>query len=154
MLTLMKAPQSLMSWLSYSHLPENSQDRRLTDFIRKCFASACDIYTRCAANADTISFCYDAVQAQLIEQLVGAVSKIPSDSRGAHALVWVCFVAGAASTDQGQRKFFVHRMEQIYTQTQFRNIPIAIQSLENIWARGNGERWTICLPRLSNVLAM
>jgi hypothetical protein len=154
LLTTMRASESLMSWLSYPHLPENSEDRRLADLIRQCFLSACDIYMGTAANVNAVSTFPDSIQSHLIQRLIDKVSKILPDARGAHALVWVCFVAGAASTDQSQREFLVHRMEHIYTRTQFRNIPTAIQSLRNIWARAYGERWTVCLPRLSSVLAM
>lgn len=153
-LTMMKASESLMSFLSFTRLPEDSEDRRVADLIRQCFLSACNIYTRCAANADTVSRFHDTIQAQSIHQLIGVISQILPNARGAHALVWVCFVAGAASTDQSQRDFFVHRMEQVYARTRFRNIPGAIQSLKNIWARRHGERWTMCLPQLSHVLVM
>jgi hypothetical protein len=153
-LTMMKASESLMSFLSYSHLPKGSEDRRTADLIRQCFVSACNIYTRCAANADAISNFHNTIQAQSIQQLISVIMQISPNARGAHALVWVCFVAGAASTDESQRDFFVHRMEQVYARTHFRNIPTAIQSLQNIWARGHGERWTVCLPQLSNVLVM
>lgn len=154
MLTTMRASESLMEWLSYTHLQENSEDRRLADLIRRCFVSACDIYMRCAANVDTIPSFHDTIQAHMVQQLIGMMSKILPDARGSHALVWVCFVAGAASTDRSQRDFFVHRMESIYARTQFRNIPTAIQGLQNVWARGYGKRWTVCVPQLSNVLVM
>lgn len=153
-LTMMKASESLMGFMSYSHLPKASEDRRLADLIRQCFVSACNIYTRCAANADTHSNFHNAIQAQTIQQLIGTILQIPPGTRGAHALVWVCFVAGAASTDQDQRDFFVHRMEQVYAQTQFRNIPAAIESLRAIWAQGCGKRFTVTLSQLSNVLVM
>ncbi|EUC40020.1 hypothetical protein COCMIDRAFT_10017 [Bipolaris oryzae ATCC 44560] len=153
-LTMMKASESLMSFLSFFHLPEDSEDRRIVDLIRQCFVSACNIYTRCAAGADAVSRFHNTIQEESIHQLIGVISQISPNDRGAHALVWVCFIAGAASTDQSQRDFFVHRMEQVYARTRFRNIPIAIQSLENIWARRSGERWTVCLPQLSNVLVM
>lgn len=153
-LTLMKASKSLMSFLSFSHLPEDSEDRRIAVLIRQCFVSACNIYTRCAANADAVSRFHDTIQAQSIHQLIGVISQVSPNDRGAHALVWVCFIAGAASTDQSQREFVVNRMEQVYARTRFRNIPTAIQSLKNIWARRPGERWTVCLPQLSNVLVM
>lgn len=153
-LTMMKASESLMGFLSYPHLPKDSEDWRIAALIRQCFVSACNIYTRCAANADVTSNFHDSIQAQSIQQLIDVILQISPSDRGAHALVWVCFVAGAASTDQSQRDFFVHRMEQVYARTQFRNIPTAIQSLRNIWARGDGERWTLCLPQLSSVLVM
>ncbi|EUC27996.1 hypothetical protein COCCADRAFT_110278 [Bipolaris zeicola 26-R-13] len=153
-LTMMKASESLMSFLSFSHLPEDSEDRRIADLILQCFVSACNIYTRCAVDAHAVSRFHDTIQEESIHQLIGLISQVSPNDRGAHALVWVCFVAGAASTDQSQRDFFVHRMEQVYARTRFRNIPTAIQSLKNIWARRPGERWTVCLPQLSNVLVM
>jgi hypothetical protein len=156
-LTMMKASESLMGFLSYPHLPEDCEDRRIAEVIRQCFISACNIYTRCAASADGASglgMAHNSIQQHSIEQIIGLISQISPSARGAHALVWVCFVAGAASTDKNQREFFVHRMEQVYGCTQFRNIPTAVQSLRNIWSRGDGKRWTVCLPQLSNVLVM
>ena len=156
-LTLMKASESLMGFLSYSHLPEHCEDRRTAELIRHCFVSACNIYIQCAASADGalgLGMAHDSIQQNSIEQLIGLVEQISPTARGAHALVWVCFVAGAASTDLAQRELFVHRMEQVYARTQFRNIPTAVQSLRNIWLRGDGKRWTVCLPQLSNVLVM
>ena len=47
-LTMMKASESLMSFLSFSHLPEDSKDRRIADLIRQCFVSACNIYQMCS----------------------------------------------------------------------------------------------------------
>jgi hypothetical protein len=156
-LTMKKASEFLMGFLSYPYLPEDCEDRRIAELIRQCFVSACNIYTRCAVSADDASglgMALDSIQQHSIEQLIDLISQISPSARGAHALVWVYFVAGAASTDQSQREFFVHRMEQVYGRTQFRNIPTAVQSLRNIWSRGNGKRWTVCLPQLSNVLVM
>ncbi|KAJ4984183.1 hypothetical protein SVAN01_10354 [Stagonosporopsis vannaccii] len=153
-LTMMKASDSLMGFLTYSHVPEGCEDRRLADLIRQCFVSACNIYIRCAATADTQSNFHDAIQAQAIKHLIGTMLQIPPGTRGAHALVWVCFVAGAASTDQDQRDFFVHRMEQVYAQTHFRNIPTAIESLRTIWSQGCDKRWTVRVSQFSDVLVM
>lgn len=150
----MKASDSLMGFLSDSHLPKDCEDRCTADLIRQGFTLACNIYIRCAASADTVSRFHETIQAQSIHQLIGIVSQVPPSARGAHALVWVCFVAGAASSDQAQRDFFVDRLEQVYERTQFRNIPAAIESLKNIWARGHGTRFTMCIPKLSNVLVM
>lgn len=150
----MEASETLMGFLSYPHLPEASEDRRTADMLRQCFVAACSIYSRCAQNFDAMSNSHDAVQAHAIQQLIRVVQKITPHARGAHALVWVCFIAGAASADQSQRRFFVHRMTQVYARTRFRNILVAIQSLEKIWARGRGDRWTACLPQLSDGLVM
>ena len=151
----MKAPESLMGFLSDSHLlPRDCEARRTADLIRQSFTLACNIYIRCAASADTVSRFHDTIQAQSIHQLIGIISQVPPSARGAHALVWVCFVAGAASSDQVQRDYFVERMEQVYERTRFRNIPAAIESLKTIWAQGHGTRFTMCISKLSNVLVM
>lgn len=146
-----------MGFLSYSHLPEDCEDRRIAALIQKCFVSACSIYTRCATNANiavAFGISHDAIQEKAIEHLIEILSGISVGTRGAHALVWVYFVAGAASTNQDQRLFFVQRMEQVYSLTHFQNIPIAIESLEKIWSRKDKKRWTVCLPQLSKVLVM
>ena len=153
----MKASDSLTDIFAYSHLPDNSEDRRIVELIRQCFVSACAMYTRCATGANTISsfdFSHNLIQERAIEQLIEIMLQISPSARGAHALVWVCFVAGAETMDEAYRAFFVERMNQIYAHTQFRNIPTAIQGLEKIWSRKNGKRWTLCLPQLSNVLVM
>ena len=80
--------------------------------------------------------------------------QIDSDARGAHALVWVCFIAGAETSDQQQREFFVARMNETYERTRFRNIPAAVESLQRIWMRKSGQKWTSCLPELTQVLVM
>jgi hypothetical protein len=82
------------------------------------------------------------------------ISKISPHDPGAHALVWPCFVAGAEASEARQRAFFVDYMNSIYARTQFRNIPLAVQSLENIWASKRGTRWTYFLPEISKILVM
>ena len=152
-LTIMKASDLLTRFLWVPHLPEDSEDRILADRTRQCFISACDIYIRRATNPK-----YDAttelLQKHAIARLVGLLQNIPTSFRGSHALVWACFIAGADTTDEAQRAFFIHRMWSTYERTGFRNIPLSIKSLENIWSRKNDERWTLCLPQLSNVLVM
>jgi hypothetical protein len=66
----------------------------------------------------------------------------------------VCFIAGAETNDQKQRDFFVDRMNEVYQRTRFRNIPAAVQSLRRIWMRKSGQKWTSCLPELTQVLVM
>ncbi|SMR64417.1 unnamed protein product [Zymoseptoria tritici ST99CH_3D1] len=153
-LTLQKASESLTGWLSYPHIPEESEDWRLTESIRQCFLLACDIYKQCAECPEENPNLDESLQARSIQQLIDVVSQITPAARGAHALVWVCFIAGAASIDPTHRTYLVHRMEQVYARTHFGNIPGSIQSVQNIWAREEGERWTVCVPRVANVLVM
>ncbi|OAL02602.1 hypothetical protein IQ06DRAFT_367123 [Phaeosphaeriaceae sp. SRC1lsM3a] len=146
------------NWLTADNFPIGSENHRIVDKIRLCFASACDIYLRRAtcdnANAPLSTMPhYDEIQTSAIQHLIEHVSQISPGTPGAHALVWPCFVAGAEATDPGQRTFLVNYMDSIYGRTKFRNIPAAIQSLERLWA-SKGRRWTQCLPEISQVLVM
>ena len=154
---MMKASEHLMSFLSYPNLAKDSDDRRIADLVQQCFVFACDIYTRCATTTEansSLNVVHNSIREHSIEQLIDKISKISHNARGAHALVWVCFVAGASSTSQTQKAFLVERMNQVYERTKFRNIPKAICSLEKIWSREDENRWTQSLPELSNVLVM
>ncbi|KAL1855227.1 hypothetical protein Daus18300_011228 [Diaporthe australafricana] len=133
-------------WLSCERLPEDSQDRRNVILIRQCFAEACNIYLGRATT--------DHEQEMAIQRLRQLLLQIDGNARGAHALVWVCFIAGAETSDPQQREFFVARMNETYQQTGFRNIPAAVQSLHRIWERKTGRKWTSCLPELTRVLVM
>jgi hypothetical protein len=151
-LTIMKASGLLNRFLWVPHLPEDSEDRILADRTRQCFISACDIYIRRATNP-TPDATTDLLQKHAIERLIGLLHEIPTTFRGSHALVWACFIAGADTTDEAQRAYFIRRMWSTYERTGFRNIPLSIKSLENMWSRKTDERWTLCLPKL-NVLVM
>lgn len=146
-------------WLPYERFPPGSDDHRIMDTVRQCFASASMIYIQRAMHEDktiTNPLFVPAKPAELpaIQELVDCLSCIPPTSTGAHALVWVCFVAGAETCDPVQRQFFADYMLGIYSRTKFANIPAAVESLQRIWARTNKKRWTQCLSELSNVLVM
>jgi hypothetical protein len=128
--------------------------RHTIDEVRHCFDAACTIYIRRATTCTLPSPHYYDAQASTIRDLISRLLHIPPDMHGGHALVWPCFVAGAEASDPDQRAFFVEYMNSIYARTQFRNIPIAVQSLENLWREKGGKRWTQCLPEVSNVLVM
>lgn len=162
-LTIKKAFDWMLDWFSFSDLPADCEDRQVTDMIRQCFASACAIYVRCASRGSSSSSHYtasfpranlDPIHGSNIERIIELMSRISPGARGAHALVWVCFIAGADTNDPVQRVFFLNYLNEIYARTQFHNIPAAVRSLENIWARNRGERWTQSLPQLSKVLVM
>ena len=158
MLALQKYPQR-EDWLTCEQFPEGSEEQHILDETCLCFAAACDIFLRRATSEDAgfsgLAPLYpDVVVNFNINNLLERISLIPPCSPGAHALVWPCFVAGAETADPGQRAFFADYMNSIYARTKFRNIPTAVRSLERIWARKGGKRWTQCLPELSNVLVM
>lgn len=97
---------------------------------------------------------YNDMQTSTIRNLIRRLLDIPPHTHGAHALVWPCFLAGAEASDPHQRAFFVDYMNSIYARTKFRNIPLAVKGLENIWTGKGDKRWTQCLPELSHVLVM
>ncbi|KAL6708162.1 hypothetical protein ACN47E_003346 [Coniothyrium glycines] len=159
LLAIRESFQSWTSFLSYEALPADSTERRVMETVRQCFASACAIYIRRASSKDFITrpgslLGDDPVQQSTVHLLIDRLSNIPPQAPGAHALVWVCFIGAAESNDPIQRQFFVDYMHGIYAKTRFENIPIAVQSLQNIWANKGKKRWTQCLSELSQVLVM
>ncbi|KAF2026650.1 hypothetical protein EK21DRAFT_73618 [Setomelanomma holmii] len=151
--------QSWQDWLTCEQFPADSENHRIIDKIRLCFAAACTIYIRRATTEDVDSLPakrsqYDALQTSTIQDLIGRLSSIPPHTHGAHALVWPCFIAGAEASDLDQRAFFVNYMENIYTRTKFRNVPMAVQSLKTLWVCKGDKRWTQCLTEFPRVLVM
>ncbi|KAF2847288.1 hypothetical protein T440DRAFT_471187 [Plenodomus tracheiphilus IPT5] len=157
-LAIMESYQSMIGWLSPAceEFPVDSDDGRTMQTIKQCFASASAIYIhRATTDLHTSTTNNDDTSQQpIIQSLIARLSLISPTSPGAHALVWVCFVAGAETSDPSQRQFFVDYMLAIYERTKFRNIPLGVAGLERIWARRGGKRWTQCLAELSNVLVM
>lgn len=146
-------------WLTFEQFPEGSENHRVIDKTRMCYAAACDIYMRRATSGDAdittpTLFQHHSVENTTTHDLMAQLSQISPDAPGAHALVWPCFVGGAESADPDERAFFVKYMNSIYARTKFRNIPVAVKSLKNLWASKGERRWTQCLPEHSNVLVM
>jgi hypothetical protein len=158
-LAIKRTFESWQDWLIYEQYPVGSEHHRIVNQIRLCFAAACTIYIRRATSQDVGSSSHALsrngdLQTSNIQDLMGRISHIPPHTPGAHALVWPCFVAGAEASDPDQRAFFVNYMTSIYARTKFRNIPMAVQSLENLWLSKGQRRWTQCLSEFSNVLVM
>lgn len=93
-------------------------------------------------------------QPLLLEDLRHIVSQVHPDEPGSHALVWVCFIAAADSTDPEQRQYFMDRMNRIFAKTRFENIRTAVRSLPGIWRQQDSGRWTKDLIRLAPTLVM
>lgn len=96
----------------------------------------------------------DQDQWKLLEDLKQLVSQIEPDQMGSHALVWVCFIAAADSTDPEHRKFFVDRMNKVFAKTKFQNIAAGMQSLPAIWSQRGSMRWTQNLTQIAQSLVM
>ncbi|KAJ5280540.1 hypothetical protein N7478_005912 [Penicillium angulare] len=139
-------PENYLDW-TYYDLPLDSEYNHLLNISRTAFIKASQIYLgRVGSDLD---------QWGHLESLKDLVTQIGPEQLGSHALVWVCFIAAADSTDPEHRDFFVDRMNKIYVQTKFQNIAAGMQALPGIWSqRGSGGRWTSNLRQLAPTLIM
>lgn len=114
-----------LDWLTYTSLPPDSAHAALISITRQAFLQAFRLNTS-----------HDLHSPLLLVHLQHLVQQIDPDAPVAHALVWVCFLGAAApGADAAQRAFFTARMSAVHAKTGFGNIPAAIRSLEEIWAR-------------------
>ena len=134
-----------LDWASYD-LPPDSEYNRIVSLSKSAFMKASQIYI----NRATLN----EGQPLLLEDLRHIVSQVHPDEPGSHALVWVCFIAAADSTDAEHRRFFTQRMNCVFAKTRFRNILAAVELLPAIWAQQGEGRWTEELIRLSPSLIM
>lgn len=146
-------------WLTYEQFPEGSESYEIILKIRQCYSAACDIYIQRATSGNkdlpsSTPYRYDINKRATTCDLIELLSQIPPNTLGAHALVWPCFLGGAEAKDPQQRAIFIDYMNSIYNRTKFRNIPVAVQSLQRLWASREDKRWTQCLTEHSKVLVM
>ncbi|RMZ75986.1 hypothetical protein DV738_g5174, partial [Chaetothyriales sp. CBS 135597] len=73
-----------------------------------------------------------------LEHVKQLVSHIHPCVAGGTSLVWIYFIAAAASTTTQDRIFFSGRLLDIYKVTGFANIPAGLSMLENLWKRQSG----------------
>lgn len=144
---LLRLPlEPLLDWIILYNLPQNSEHSHLLRVSKQAFIKASEIYLgRVASDQD---------QWERLESLKQLVAQIEPDQMGSHALVWVCFIAAADSTDPEHRRFFVDRMSQIFARTKFQNISAGMRSLPAIWSQRGSTRWTQNLTQLAPSLVM
>ncbi|RMD42677.1 hypothetical protein DV735_g2421, partial [Chaetothyriales sp. CBS 134920] len=70
-----------------------------------------------------------------LEHVKRLVSDIHPSVAGGTSLVWIYFIAAAASTATEDRVFFTSRLMDIYKVTGFANIPAGLSMLDNLWKR-------------------
>lgn len=144
---LLRLPlEPLLDWIILNDLPQDSEHSHLLQVSKLAFIKASEIYLgRVASDQD---------QWERLESLKQLVAQIEPDQMGSHALVWVCFIAAADSTDPEHRRFFVDRMNQTFARTKFQNIAAGMQSLPAIWSQRGSARWTQNLMQLAPSLVM
>lgn len=121
-------PTHYLDWLDYS-LPPTSSHTRILNLTYEAFQTASELYSSPPLQTQNT-----------LNRLRALVSQIDPNAPGSHALVWVCFLAAAASTDFSDRSFFTARMGGVYAKTRFRNITVGIDSLPRIWDAQAGAR--------------
>jgi hypothetical protein len=94
----------------------------------------------------------DPLAIKLVARLKDLLTDVDPYSAGAHTLVWPYFVAAAESILPVHRTFFYQRLNHIWETTRYRNIKVAIDALDRIWARRGEERWTAMLPDIAMVI--
>lgn len=76
-----------------------------------------------------------------VEALRRTAMKIDPNTTGAHALVWPFFIAAAESIEQDHRDFFYNQLQNLFPNTRFGSIPLALQTLKYIWAKQGTTNW-------------
>lgn len=84
----------------------------------------------------------DIVVNNTLGHLRTLIEPIAKTTPGAHTLVWVYFIAAAESRTPDHRVFFSYRLAELYEIGRFGNIPIALATLNQIWALDPQQRWT------------
>lgn len=117
-----------LEFLDYSAIT-NDEVNAAASHIKTVYDAACLIYRLRGQKA--LSSEHSRILTRQIRR--GLEEHTKSGGAGSHALVWVCFVAAAESTSQGDRDYFTDRLRAIFSHTRFRTIPAGILLLQKIW---------------------
>lgn len=134
---------------SYPSLSQDPEQYANVAVMKEAIRQACDLYRNRALHLISKE---ESIQS--VERLRETVLNLEPSVDGCHALVWTYFVAAAESILPEHRAFFSHRLQSLYSCTEFGTIPIAVQSLEHIWANQDSQRWTEVVTRQRPILIM
>lgn len=143
------SPDRYLDFMSYPDLAPWSETYSTMDVIREAIRFACNIYRRRAESSLTRD-----ESIHIVEQMRQKVAGLSSSTQGAHALVWVYFIAAAESILLEHRDFFTERLVSLYDVTGFGSIPAALGALKNIWRLQGVRRWTEVVVSETPVLIM
>ncbi|UKZ80064.1 hypothetical protein TrVFT333_007829 [Trichoderma virens FT-333] len=148
--TLSKRPDYYLDFMSsYPSLSQDPEQYANVATMKEAIRQACDLYRNRALHLISRE---ESIQS--VERLRETVLDLDPSVDGCHALVWTYFVAAAESILPEHRAFFSHRLQSLYSCTEFGTIPIAVQSLEHIWANQGSQRWTEVVTRQRPILIM
>lgn len=148
--TLSKQPDYYLDFMSsYPSLSQDPQQYANVAVMKEAIKQACDLYRNRAMHLISRE---ESIQS--VERLKETVYDLDPSVDGCHALVWTYFVAAAESILPEHRAFFSTRLQSLYNCTEFGTIPIAVQSLQHIWANQDSQRWTEVVTRQRPILIM
>ncbi|KAL7942750.1 hypothetical protein V8C42DRAFT_151063 [Trichoderma barbatum] len=148
--TLSKRPDYYLDFMSsYPSLSQDPEQYANVSVMKEAIRQACDLYRNRALHLIS-----EEESIQSVERLRETVLDLDPSVDGCHALVWTYFVAAAESILPEHRAFFSNRLQSLYSCTEFGTIPIAVQSLEHIWAHQGSQRWTEVVTRQRPILIM
>ncbi|KAK1249552.1 hypothetical protein MKX07_003068 [Trichoderma sp. CBMAI-0711] len=148
--TLSKQPDYYLDFMSsYPSLSQDPQQYANVAVMKEAIKQACDLYRNRAMHLISRE---ESIQS--VERLKETVYDLDPSVDGCHALVWTYFVAAAESILPEHRAFFSTRLQSLYSCTEFGTIPIAVQSLQHIWANQDSQRWTEVVTRQRPILIM
>lgn len=136
-----------LSFMSYC--PSTPEQQVFIDSMTEVIKQGSQIFENRALNSTTL----EASRAS-VERMRQTVIPMDLEADGSHALVWPFFIAAAESTLPEHRQFFASRLKQLFSNTRFGSIPVALNTLEYIWNKGDTTSWTDVVTRERQVLIM
>ncbi|KAM3501263.1 hypothetical protein MY10362_005699 [Beauveria mimosiformis] len=136
-----------LSFMSYC--PSTPEQQVFIDSMTEVIKQGSQIFENRALNSTTLESSRASV-----ERMRQTVNTMDLEADGSHALVWPFFVAAAESTLPEHRQFFASRLKQLFSNTRFGSIPVALNTLEYIWNKGDTTNWTDVVTRERQVLIM
>lgn len=117
--------------------------------MKDAIRQACELYRNRALQSTSCELSIESV-----ERLRQTVLGLEPSVDGCHALVWAYFVAAAESILPEHRDFFSSRLRSLFECTGFGSIPLALETLELIWATQSSSSWTEIVTHQRPILIM
>ncbi|KAF4470556.1 acriflavine sensitivity control acr-2 [Fusarium albosuccineum] len=88
-----------------------------------------------------------------VQRFIDTLERIPHTSPVEHMLIWTTFVAASDAQLDEHKAFFERVLRRHHARSGFGNLLKGIESLQKIWGRKPGERWTSLLPQVGVLVA-
>lgn len=117
--------------------------------MKDAIRQACQLYRNRALQYTSCELSIESV-----ERLRQTVLTLEPSVEGCHALVWTYFIAAAESVLPEHRDFFSNRLRGLFEYTRFGSIPLALETLQHIWATQSSSCWTEIVTHQRPLLIM